>query len=670
MPPRAGDAAAVGPALPRRRGTLVSVWIGRYAIVDGEVVEDGPGLIDRERVREDESVRLLVLCEPSDERSAEFCSEVSEAVATLFGREALSLTGGLLRSLQQAHANLAEWNRRSLREHRVSVGVTCVAVRDGEATVAQVGPALVYVAGPEASPLGGSDEIEPHFSTVQLTREQILVLSSNVENQLDEGALAEVAASGPERALAELFRLTRDLSDVTAALVADLDLAEAQSAPPIELGAPDDQPSPVIDTSSPVERDAPGLAERWFGPRRQLPTLRRPSVSDRPRRASTTVPWPLVGAIGAGVLIVALLIWVIGPSLVSEDREAAIAEAVAAAQMAVQEAFDTPDAAERRAALEEALIFVEQARSLDADPAVVAAISGAAQQELDRLNAVVAVEPLSTRFTFAGVLTAPVQADALAAGGGFLWMLESELGRVFRIDPADTNRADEVYQSDTLYGGVAARAPAVIAWDDAGQRLLILDMAHNLFALTPDGELPAPLPLRDATEIGSAEALTAYLGNLYILDAEAGEVWRYLPGGEGYDSERDSLLGTAELDDPSALAVTGDVYVLDGSRLRRFVRGVETPALLGGLDVPLASPGDVLRDDGRGVLYIVDSGNRRVVVADQTGAFLRQFRHPEFFDLRGIALSEDGSRLYLLTGLSIVSFDPDQEPPAGSLTPS
>lgn len=656
----------------------MSVWIGRYAIVGGEAVEDGPGLVDRERVREDESVRLLVLCEPSDERSAEFCNEVAEAIATLFGRESLSLTGGLLRSLQQAHANLAEWNRRSLREHRVSVGATCVAVRDGEATIAQVGPSLVYVAGegarristeglPAASPIGGDDAIEPHFSTVRLAREQILVLSPDVEARLDEATLAEVASSGPERALAELFRLTRDFGNVTAALVADLELAEAQHAPPIDAGPLPDRPSPVIDTSPPAGRETAGLSERWLGPRRQLPSLRRPSVSDRPRRPRTSVPWPLVGVIGAGVLLVALLIWVIGPSLVSEDRDAAIAEAMAAAQLAVEQAFDTPEPGARRDALEEALTFVEQARSLDADPALVDPIAGVAQAELDRLNAVVAVEPLSTRFTFAGVLTAPVRAKALVAGGGFLWMLEGELGRVFRIDPNDTRSADEVYLADTLYGGVAARAPAAITWDDAGGRLLVLDEAHNLFALGADATTPVPLPLRDATEIGAADAVTAYLGNLYILDGEAGEVWRYLPGGEGYDSERDSLLGTAELDQPTALAVTGDVYVLDGSRLRRFVRGVETPVALAGLDVPLATPGEVLRDDSRGVLYIVDTGNRRVVVADQTGAFLRQFRHPEFFDLRGIALSEDGSRLYLLTGLSIVSFDPDQEPPGGSL---
>ena len=660
----------------------MSIWIGRYAIVDGEVVEDGPGLIDRERTREDESVRLLVLCEPSDERSAEFCREVAEAIATLFGRETLSLTGGLLRSLQQAHSNLAEWNRRSLREHRVSVGATCVAVRDGEATIAQVGPALAYVAAPEgprrlstdglpaASPLGGDEPIEPHFSTVQLAREQILTLTTNVEEQVDQATLAAVAASGPERALAELFRLTRDLSDVTAALVADLDLAEEQVAPPIEAepAAAPVRGSLVADSSASAASERLGLVERWFGTRRRLPVLRRPSVRDRSVGLSgPRVPWPLIGAIGLGVLFVALLIWVVGPNLISEDRDAAIAEAITAAELAVEEAFTTEDPGARRDALGRALTFVEQARSLDAEDALLDTLSDVAEGELDRLNAVVTVEPLTTRFTFAGVLIAPVQPAALVAGGGFLWMLESALGRVFRIDPNDTRRADEIYVADTLYGGVAARLPVALTWDDSGDRLLIIDDGRTLFAIRSDAAAPAALPLRDAAELGATDAITAYLGNLYILDSAASEVWRYLPGGEGYDSERDGLLGTAQLGDPGALAVTGDVYVLDGSELRRFVRGVETPAMLSALDVPLASPGAVLRDPGRGVLYILDRGNRRVVVVDQTGAFLRQFQHPEFFDLRGIALSEDGSRLYLLTRLSIVSFDPEQEPPAGSL---
>jgi hypothetical protein len=127
----------------------MSVWVGRYAIVGGEVREHGPWLVERRLNRDDEEVQLLVLADPVDERSYEFSTEVAEAVAELFSRESLSLTGGLLRSLRQAHANLEEWNRRSLREHQVAVGLTCVAVRSGEATIAQVGAGVVYIAGPE-----------------------------------------------------------------------------------------------------------------------------------------------------------------------------------------------------------------------------------------------------------------------------------------------------------------------------------------------------------------------------------------------------------------------------------------------------------------------------------------------------------------------------------------
>ncbi|TAK75848.1 MAG: hypothetical protein EPO16_08240, partial [Dehalococcoidia bacterium] len=224
----------------------MTTWVGRYAIVGGEVQEHGPWLVDRQRHREDEVLRLLVLTEPADTRSAEFCKEVAEAIAAIFARESLSITGGLLRALRQAHGNLSEWNRRSLREHRVSIGVTCVAVRDGEATIAQVGPGVAYLAGPErierlttegtpaAQPLGGDAPIEPMFRATPLRGHEILLLSSAAEPVIGQDAIEEALVVGPERALAELFRRTRDVSDMAAVLVADLDIDEPQEAEPLD----------------------------------------------------------------------------------------------------------------------------------------------------------------------------------------------------------------------------------------------------------------------------------------------------------------------------------------------------------------------------------------------------------------------------------------------------
>lgn len=241
----------------------MGIWVGRYAMVEGQVREHGPWLVDQRHPRDDGDVRLLVLAEPVDERSAEFCGEVAEAVAALFGREQLSVTGGLLRALRQAHANLAEWNERSLREHQVAVGLTCVAIREGEATIAQIGDGLAYVVTdggaddparrlsteelPGRAPLGGSEPIEPLFTTARLGVEHLLLLSSAADRAVGVDAVLQSLTRGPERALAELFTRTRAVPDMTAVLIADLELEE--DTPP--LG----EPEPATTAAAPPPLD-------------------------------------------------------------------------------------------------------------------------------------------------------------------------------------------------------------------------------------------------------------------------------------------------------------------------------------------------------------------------------------------------------------------------------
>ena len=51
-------------------------------------------------------------------------------------------------------------------------------------------------------------------------------------------------------------------------------------------------------------------------------------------------------------------------------------------------------------------------------------------------------------------------------------------------------------------------------------------------------------------------------------------------------------------------------------------------------------------------------GDKIAFASDRDGDFVEQFRHPQFFDLRGLALSDDGAELYVLTGDGIYAFDP------------
>ena len=266
------------------------------------------------------------------------------------------------------------------------------------------------------------------------------------------------------------------------------------------------------------------------------------------------------------------------------------------------------------------------------------------------------VPPDAMLDTFEGTITAPVQPEELVAGGNALWLRESGRGRVIRLDPAGEAEPVEVYRAGETYGDVTARDPAAIAWDASTQRLLIIDAGRSLFAVDIGNDTAAPLALRDADEMRSVAGIAVYLGNLYILDPDGGEVWRYLPAAEGFDSERTGILGGVDLAGSTGLAVDGEVFVLDAPSLRHFVQGREEEPMLRGIDTPTETPVGLVEDVLREIVYVADRGGGRIVASDREGEFFRQYRHPDFIDLRGVAVAPDGTALYALTSDGISSF--------------
>ena len=594
----------------------MAIRVGRFAIVEGDVREHGPWLIEQARDGDPRIVQLIVLVEPVDERSAEFCEDVAGAVADLFVSEELSLTGGLVRAMRRAHMNLAEWNRRSLREHRVAVGVTCVVLRDGEATIAQAGPGLVYLVGadgtrrvttagePAASPLGSDGEITPQFIAARTDETSILLLSSFAETEAGPSAIGRVLNSHRDRLLGDLFLQVRNVADVHAVFIADV----PTEAEPADVESVEDAPSDLMPP-----------------PPEPIPYPEAPQVR------VTVVP--------------------------SGESETSISPRRAEAGELLTNAGETSDIGEQRELLNGALRQLEEARSVDAEDPRIADLQRVVQERLDEVNGVIEIDDIETVVRFEGVVTHPLTPDALAVGARRLWVMDSALGRVLATDPAGIFVVEEAFRAGQRYGGVAAATPIAIAWDAMAERLLVLDEERSLFAVEL-GEEPVALRLRDADELGSVDALAVHAGSLYVLDAEGGEVWRYLPTGTGFDSERTALLGSASLDGASGLHVGGDLFVLGAESVHRFEGSREGVEQLQGIDRVLNAPVGLAADSD--TIYIADRGGNRIVVGHPGGAFLRQYTHPDFTDLRGIALASDGEVLYVLTGLGILSFEPTE----------
>ena len=192
-------------------------------------------------------------------------------------------------------------------------------------------------------------------------------------------------------------------------------------------------------------------------------------------------------------------------------------------------------------------------------------------------------------------------------------------------------------------GGARTRS-SLLVLDSGG--LLEYDLAWNVSSVSL-GQGPVPL---------GARAVSAFGGNLYVLDPATSHLWRYRPQGSGYaaaESYFDPPPGdlTAAID----VAIDGSVYVLhaDG-RIRKFFGGKERPFAASGIADPIKRPVALSVDaEARGgAVYVADAGGARIVQLNTDGAFVRQLRAiGDAFDaLEDVLVDERGGRLFVMSG--------------------
>jgi len=670
----------------------VKTWVGRFSVVRGQAQEQGPWLGTFSRQCADEEAdELFVLVEPALAGSEEFCEQLVQAVGQVYCQDPLSITGALQRSLKAAHDRLRDWNDRSLPEHRVAAGATCLAVRGQVAYLAQAGPSLVFHFSegrlrrllPEddaAQPLGLAEEFQPQLSRFELASgDLLLMVSTRLDDLADEATVSRLLGRGADQVLPELYLLSRGQEEFSAVLLSCF--TEPEQVPAAPTPPPTPPPPPGPEQPSLAQEPAADEAEGTAGPpsagveEAEQPTVAGPEVDvsrpvvrlrDAQPSARGRYPWttgaapalriPREAILAVVILaLVGLLAWCIIPGSVQESREDRFNELLEGARASYTAAIPAQDPSQKRALLAEADADLEEAATIHPDHGELNALRAEVSQALAELDAVYELGDLTLVADLGEQVTGSLSIGQLAVGALGAYFLDLEGGRVVAlplVEPAAEPFV--VLQEGDVVGLARAGRPMHIVWAQGLTSLLILDGERQLFAYQAAEGVGRPLSIRGAHEWGSVDALAYAGGNLYVLDLEANQVWRYLPTEGGFDSERSGLLSGVDLEGAVGLAVSGDLFILmEDGQVRRFEDGQERPFPLAGIDQALLSPASLVTLPASGRLMVADRGNKRLVSLSADGTFLRQVVSPQFTDLRAVAADEPATLLYVLVGDSL-----------------
>lgn len=158
----------------------------------------------------------------------------------------------------------------------------------------------------------------------------------------------------------------------------------------------------------------------------------------------------------------------------------------------------------------------------------------------------------------------------------------------------------------------------------------------------------------------NATAIATYLNNLYFLDGEQGQIYKYTPQNNTYSKPSD-YLDTNKVDVKNSLdlVIDGNIFVLkkDGSvvklakgQLQDFsVKNIPEP------DSAIKSPKQIFTSEETTSLYILDSN--RILKLDKSGGFIAQYAFPaEFNDIKYFSLDEKSKELMILNDNTIYKF--------------
>lgn len=661
------------------------------------------------RARGREELTLLLLLDLEESAPQHIHQELRDLAQHTFWSATGSVTAALRQTVSAVNRHLFQHNLRVTPEDRLYGGLTCAALREEEAFIAQAGPAwaailcagsMEQITQKGSLHLGSAAYTDTRLSYFALAPEDRLIVASW---QLGQAAPNEVF----QRILAQasLDALAGGLEQIGAGLdchallaqwsaaAAPLEAAErapkrprqvpvpptpraAPSRPPQAAARPARTPAKeawqrfaqtlghiataIAGVPATIARGLKTLVLTIFGGLQTLVRHMLPGQSPTPARAATRTLRPpppenarLMAALALIILIVVTLVTIWTWTRYSDAIYETQMLDQAGRYIDMAQAATSPEVA--RDHLENALLALANImESPDAAP-----LRQQVQAAIDRIDGVVWVEPVLL-YDF-GAQTAPRR---LIVHGQSIFVLDAASNSVSRLTL--TESGDQVGGVETLFPNETFGTLVDVTWAGPGNGrsadvMLMLESPATLVVYDPAWYDPSLTPNRLYPETPPNQAVPvaagSFDGNLYLLDAQTSQIWRYAPQGEGYPSRESYFPATPPhpLHAARDMAIDGNIYVLlaDGSLVKYFLANAVSFEVTGVPEPAPAFQALAVNPDRRdGPIYLADSADERIVVLSKDGAFGAQLRARDgaFASLQTIAFQETTGRLFILAG--------------------
>ena len=242
------------------------------------------------------------------------------------------------------------------------------------------------------------------------------------------------------------------------------------------------------------------------------------------------------------------------------------------------------------------------------------------------------------------ILTSGFTAEEMAASKERLFILDKKGRRIVRVE-VDTKK------TEVIAGPGLIESPEKIASYE--NRAFILEKG-SIFEV-------GDIKIESVEEDWQGDILvSAYAGNLYILEKDASKIWRYAGSGVDFGSQNSWLAPGISLDLSGVIswAIDGSIWILTASgRVEKYTLG--SPQNLSNLAVfpPWKSPSIVYTNEELTHLYVLDAASNRIIVFDKDGGYVAQYKSELLSSANGLAVSGEGGIILFLVDDKLYSIE-------------